>query len=295
VTDVASHPEDALSALLDGQLAAGEHEAVRAHLVACADCSAELELLRATRTTVRSLPAVEPPAGFFEGLLAGGLAVEPPDAAEPAQVFPLLRSRKLALGNAAAAVAAGLLLVIGLGGTPATAVAPEVASNVEQHAAAVSSVALGGANPILGPAEVTPTSLPHTGISRPYTAPKALAGYRLVDAYRADHGVQLLYEKGSYGLSVFEQEGDLDGSELPDNGTWFDVDGPRAWRWDAPTAQGRVVVVERGDLVVTIVGDESSAAVLEAAGALPGRPRVALETRLRRACGEALDLLSPAG
>ena len=294
MTDLANHPEDALSAMLDGQLEASEHEAVRAHLVVCADCAAELELLRATRTAVRSLPAVDPPPGFFEGLLAGGLPEEAPDVPVPAAVVPL-RSRRVALGNAAAAVVAGLLLVAAYGGTQASAVAPEVASNVEQHAAAVSSVSLGGDNPIIGGSEVAPASLPHTGVHKPYTAPKALAGYTLVDAYRADEGVQLLYRKGVYGLSVFEQEGDLDGEGLPDNGTWFDVDGERAWRWDAPTAQGRVLVVQRGDLVVTLVGDESSSAVRSAAEALPGRPRVAMETRLRRACGEALDMLSPAG
>jgi hypothetical protein len=201
----------------------------------------------------------------------------------------------MALGNAAAAVVAGLLLVAAYGGNQASAVAPAVASNVEQHAAAISGVSLGGSHTILGRSEAPPTSLPHTDIHKPYTAPKGLAGYTLVDAYRADRGVQLLYQKGTYGLSVFEQEGNLDGERLPENGTWFDVDGERAWRWDAPTAQGRVVVVERGDLVVTIVGDESSSVVRAAAEAFPGRPRVALETRLRRACGEALDMLSPAG
>ncbi|MCU1486304.1 MAG: Transrane transcriptional regulator (Anti-sigma factor RsiW) [Actinomycetia bacterium] len=294
MSDVLRHPEDALSALLDGQLDAAESEAVHAHLVACAECSAELEAVRATRAAVRSLPAVEPPVGFFEGLLAGGLPEEAPDAAAPARVVPL-RSRKAALGNAAAAVAAGVLLVVGFGGNQATAVAPQVASNVEQHAASASAVSLGGSNPILRRDEVTPTSLPHTGISRPYTAPKELAGYRLVDAYRASQGVQLLYEKGAYGLSVFEQEGHLDREELPENGTWFEIDGHTAWRWDAPTAQGRVLVVERGDLVVTLVGDESGDVVQAAAEALPGKPQVALETRLRRACGEALDMLSPTG
>jgi hypothetical protein len=292
MSDLLRHPDDALSALLDGQLDAAEAEAVHAHVVACADCTAELEAVRATRAAIRSLPAVEPPAGFFEGLLAGGLPEEAPDAPVAGRLLPL-RSRRAALGNAAAAVAAGLLLVVGFGGNQATAVAPEVATNVERHAATTAS--LGGANPIMGPSEVTPTSLPHTGISRPYTAPKELAGYRLVDAYRAPHGVQLLYEKGVYGLSVFEQEGDLDRSELPENGTWFELDGHTAWRWDAPTAQGRVLVAQRGDLVVTLVGDESSAVVRAAAEALPGTPQVALETRLRRACGEALDMLSPTG
>jgi hypothetical protein len=294
MSDLLRHPEDALSALLDGQLDAAEAEAVHAHVVACADCTAELEAVRATRAAIRSLPAVEPPAGFFEGLLAGGLPEEAPDAPVAGRLLPL-RSRRAALGNAAAAVAAGLLLVVGFGGNQATAVAPEVATNVERHAASISAASLGGANPIMGRSEVTPTTLPHTGISRPYTAPKELAGYHLVDAYRAPHGVQLLYEKGGYGLSVFEQEGDLDRSELPENGTWFELDGHTAWRWDAPTAQGRVLVAQRGDLVVTLVGDESSAVVRAAAEALPGTPQVALETRLRRACGEALDMLSPTG
>jgi hypothetical protein len=294
MSDVIEHPEEALSALLDGQLDAAEADAVQAHLVACADCSAELEAVRATRAALRTLPAVEPPVGFFEALLAGGLPEEAPEVASPAPVSPL-RSRRAALGNVAAAVAAGLVLVMTFGGNQATAVAPEVASNVERHAASISAASLGGPNPIIGAREVTPTTMPHTGISRPYTAPKELAGYRLVDAYRATKGVQLLYEKGSYGLSVFEQEGDLDPGELPDNGTWLDVNGHRAWRWDAPTAAGRVLVVERGALVLTLVGDESGAAVRAAAEALPGKPEVALETRLWRACGDALDMLSPAG
>jgi hypothetical protein len=293
MTDLLRHPDDALSALLDGQLDASEAEAVQAHLVACAACTAELEAQRDTRAAVRSLPAVEPPPGFFEGLLAGGLPVDE-DLAVAGRVLPL-RSRKVALGNAAAAVAAGLLLVVAFGGNQAQAVAPQVSRNVEQHAQSLSAVSLGGPNPILGPSEVTPTSLPHTSISRPYTAPHELAGYTLVDAYRAPKGVQLLYEKGSYGLSVFEQEGDLDFGELPDHGTRMKIDGSPAWRWDAGMAQGRVLVVERGALVVTLVGDESGAAVRAAAEALPGSPDVALETRLRRACGQALDMLSPAG
>ncbi len=293
MSDLLRHPVEALSALLDGELDAAEVEAVHAHLVACADCSAELESVRRVRAAVRSLAAVDPPAGFFEALLAGGLP-EHADLAQPARVLPL-RSRRAALGNVAAAVAAGIVLVVGFGGNQATAVAPEVATNVERHAASISAASLGGPNPIMGPSEVTPTTLPHTGISRPYTAPRQLAGYTLVDVYRAPKGVQLLYERGSYGLSVFEQEGDLDAAELPDNGSWLDVDGHRAWKWDAPLADGRVLVVERGDLVFTLVGDESGDAVRAAAEALPGRPKVALETRLRRACGEALDMLSPVG
>jgi hypothetical protein len=292
VTDLLRHP-DGLSALLDGQLDAAEVEATQVHVVACAECAAELEAVREARAAVRSLPAVEPPAGFFEGLLARGLP-EDEERATPAPVLPL-RSRKVAMGNAAAAVAASLLLVVAFGGNQAQAVAPQVSRNVERHAATISAASLGGSNPIVGAPRVTPATLPHTGISRPYAAPQELAGYRLVDAFRATKGVQLLYEKGPYGLSVFEQEGALDFTALPDHGTRLEIDGSPAWRWDAGLAEGRVLVIDRGALVVTLVGDESGAAVLAAAAALPGSPHVALETRLRRACGEALDMLSPAG
>ncbi|MCU1374828.1 MAG: hypothetical protein JWO68_2114, partial [Actinomycetia bacterium] len=132
MTDLLRHPDDALSALLDGQLEADEAAAVQAHLVACSACTAELEAQRETRAAVRSLPAVEPPSGFFEGLLAGGLPVDE-DLAVAGRVLPL-RSRKVALGNAAAAVAAGLLLVVAFGGNQAQAVAPQVSRNVERHA-----------------------------------------------------------------------------------------------------------------------------------------------------------------
>jgi hypothetical protein len=293
MTDLLRHPDDALSALLDGQLDAAEVDEVQAHLVACAECTAELEAAREARTAVRSLPAVEPPAGFFDGLLERGLP-EDEELPMPGRVLPL-ESRRMALGNAAAAVAAGLLLVVGFGGNQAQSVAPQVSRNVERHAATISAASLGGPNPIVGVSEVPPTTLPHTGISRPYTAPHELAGYTLVDAYRAPKGVQLLYRKGRYGLSVFEQEGELAFAALPDHGTRLEIDGSPAWRWDAGMTQGRVLVIERGSLVVTLVGDESGAVVRAAAEALPGSPEVALETRLRRACGQALDMLSPAG
>ena len=61
------HPADALSGLLDGELDLAEAEVVRAHLVACPDCAAEVVVVRDVRASLRSMPAVDPPAGFFEG------------------------------------------------------------------------------------------------------------------------------------------------------------------------------------------------------------------------------------
>lgn len=305
MTGVLEHPDDRLSALLDGELDFSEAASVRAHVAGCSECAAELDAVRRVRAAIRSLPAVEPPAGFFEALLAeaeaeaigGERATGEPADGGRTSVAPVvsLRDRRAAWANAAAAVAAGLVLVVGFGGNQAQAVAPHVTANVERHAATTSAASLGGSDPILGAGEVTPTSLPHTGVSRPYTAPHELAGYTLVDAYRAPQGLQLLYQKGGYGLSVFEQEGDLDYRRLPREGSRLDVGGRDAWRWEGGTVAGRVLVVERGDLVLTLVGDESAAAVQAAAEAFPGSPAVAWGTRLRRACGQALDMLSPAG
>jgi len=283
------HPGDALSDLLDGRLPAREAAEMRAHLVTCADCAAELDAVRDARTSVRSLPAVEPPAGFLERLLVELEAVDDgPVRSRVAAVLPL--RRRAALANAAAAVVAGLFLVVtGGGGEPAVAVSPEVGGAVEQHASTISSMSagIGGLAPGMPPSQVP----------EPFLAPKRLGDYRLVRALRSPEGVYLLYRKAEHGLSVFEQEGDLDLDRLPDPGERLEVDGDDAWRWTGPEAGGRVLVLERDGVVVTLVGDESAEAVLAAARALPdgtgsGEP---FGTRFRRACGDALEALSPAG
>lgn len=296
MSDVASHPEELLSALLDGELPVVEAEAVRAHVLSCSACAAELEAVRDTRASLRLLPAVEPPPGFLDSVLAadGGAA----SGAAAVVVSP--RTPRAALVNAAAAVAAGLLVLVGIGDPQAAgAVSPEVTGSVERHAATISAVTagLGGPSPILAPGAVTATTAPRrsTDVPRPYTAPRRLAGYRLVDAFQAPHGLHLLYEKGPYALSVFEEEGDLDYRELPRHGTHLELDGDEGWRWDGGTTAGRVLVLARGGLVFTLVGDESDKAVLAAARALPGSPEPALGTRVRRACAELLSGLSPTG
>lgn len=274
-SELLRHPDDELSAFLDGELGERRAAEVEAHVVACADCSAELDLVRATRASLRTLPAVEPPPGFLEDVLAVGAA----DGGE-ARVLPF-RSRRLVLGNAAAAAAAAVLLVLGSGGDPAAAVSPEVGGAVEQHTASLAAVAVGGGD---GGARSAPTA-------GPYVAPDELAGYRLVDHLRVADGLHLLYRKGPYALSVFEQRGRLDRGRLPGDGTPVEVDGEEAWHWE-----GRVVVLERGELVVTLVGDESATALFAAARALPGGPPPgpSWADRLHRACGDALEMLSPA-
>ena len=64
-----AHPGDLLSAYLDGELAPGEQQGVRAHLDECAECRRELQYISEARTFVRDLPPVDPPFGFFERML----------------------------------------------------------------------------------------------------------------------------------------------------------------------------------------------------------------------------------
>ncbi|MEZ5174617.1 MAG: zf-HC2 domain-containing protein [Acidimicrobiia bacterium] len=91
-----SHLGEQLSAYLDGELVTTEMPAVVAHLDGCTDCRRELADLDRSRTAVRALPGVEPPAF---------LAIDPqnPDARAGRHKRRWLR--------AAVAVAAGVAAV----------------------------------------------------------------------------------------------------------------------------------------------------------------------------------------
>lgn len=279
MTDLLSHPDDRLSALLDGELPVEEAARVQAHVIACADCSAELAAVRDARAAVRSLPAVEPPAGFLEALLAHGRHDDDPHAA--AGVVPFTGTRRLVWANVVAAAVAGLMLLGAMGAGSPDAVALQLRGADARHSSSAAANAVG---------------LGRTGGAAPrvaadWSAPEVLAGYRLVGAAAGGDGVHLLYRKGPYGLSVFEQRGRLDRDELPPGGTHHDVAGTDAWSW-----RGRILVLQRGGMVVTVVGDESPEALAAVAEALPGGPEPSLSwgERLKRACGDALEMLSPA-
>lgn len=178
--DALEAPGALLNALLDGELDAQEAAAVDAHLAASAEARAELEALRAVRGSVRSLPAVEPPAGFIEHLLregaldaivAGDLspaaapevlrAVPPlatPDAAasEPSPFVPAGTAsgrgrprRGPSFGRVAAAVGvAAAAVVVLLGITPVTdAVTPPVHAYAARHDQMMAAPPLPGADP----------------------------------------------------------------------------------------------------------------------------------------------------
>ncbi len=121
------HLGDALSGLLDGELALPAELAARQHLAACPDCAVEYEQVRTARAWVRALPAVDPPFGFLEGLL-----LHPPSASVP------LLSRRWARVAAGAVSAAAAVALLGFASPRDAPVSPPVNRMVEAHAAGAS-------------------------------------------------------------------------------------------------------------------------------------------------------------
>ena len=283
-----SHPAEALSALADGELAPGERATVAAHVESCPQCTEELRVVRAVRDALRALPPVEPPPGVLDGLVADLAGLGAPGR------------RPALIGLAVAAAALLVVLVPSVAGFDRYR--PRVEQAMVRHVASVSALAAvgattadGGPNPLVLPEPVTPSTAPPRDpgdLPAPYLAPPELAGgYRLVDAFAHPDGVQVVYERGRYGLSVFESPGELDPEGLEGGRP---VQGDNAtWRWDAEGIAGRVVVLERGGVVVTAVGDEPGDVVLSAARSVPEARSLSLVQRLRRAAAQVLRELSP--
>lgn len=121
-----AHLGDALSALLDGELAAAQEEVARAHLARCPECAQELVAVRDARTWLRTLPPVDPPFGFYERLLLDGGRL---------QIPANLRRRA---GLAALGAAAAAVTVLGVGSPSTRPVSPAVPRLVEAHATSAS-------------------------------------------------------------------------------------------------------------------------------------------------------------
>jgi hypothetical protein len=289
---VSDHTGDGLSGLLDGALTTAEADAVRSHVAHCDDCARELEDVRRVRRLVRELPAVEPPDGFFAGLLRQD------------DVVPITaRRRRGVVAVMSGSVAAGLLLlVLAAGGVPPAEVRPEVVASVERHASTVGALEAAGLISHSGDRFVSAASVPPTtaepratgDLPAPFDAPERLAGYELVEAYAMDGGLHLLYRRGSFALSIFQMSGDLDWDALPDDGTRVHIAGKPAWRWDERTADGRLWVIDDDGMVVVLIGDEPGDAVLAVASELPGARSMPMRSRMQRTVAKALELFSPA-
>lgn len=261
------HPGDLLSALLDGELTEAEAVAVRGHVEECTACADDLDNVREARRLVRELPAVEPPATFLAALAA-------PDVVVPLDAHRRARRWLAPVAAAAAVMVVGGGALVALRPDGDSTLDPDVEVAVEHHASTVDALEDDG---VLRPA---PQRLSIRDDAPPTTAarqslrdlpgdlltPHDLGDYELIDAYEADDGVHLLYTSGPYALSIIEREGEIDFGDLPVDGEQLSIAGHRAWRWSGAT-DGRVIVVELDDVVLTVIGDEPGGAVLDAARA----------------------------
>lgn len=119
-----AHLGELLSALLDEELPPAEEAAARAHLNGCSACAAELDAVRAVRLTLRGLPTVEPPFGFYERMRLSSR--------------PWWRDHRRTVAAAVAGSAAASVLFLGASSPPQQPVSPSVATLIEAHATSAS-------------------------------------------------------------------------------------------------------------------------------------------------------------
>ncbi|NNE72476.1 MAG: hypothetical protein HKN26_02330 [Acidimicrobiales bacterium] len=255
---------DQLSAYLDDELDATERTEIEAALAASAELTAELDAVRAARELVRSLPDVEVPAGF---------RFVPTGHSETAPVTSLAdvrtsakRRRTAAARNeswarkaawrSVVAVAAAFALLVGAGSIiPGVEVVPAVDDLVRVHTAAATELMA------MPPAEAAPTMpMPLDDgkmlmVDMSGDAPDLGAELPLMGGYEDDDYVHLVYGAEQQYLSVFRQEGRLDGDEL-DGATAMDMDDATA-AYSLERDSVKVLVLEQDGMVYTIVSDDA--------------------------------------
>jgi negative regulator of sigma E activity len=138
------------------------------------------------------------------------------------------------------------------------------------------------------------TSTRAAALQAPYRAPASLPrGYARLGTYRRADVLQVVYGDGLYGLSVFEQPGRIDWSQLPRDGRTVEVAGHpgRSYVWPG----GHLVTWQGGSAAYTIVGDGPEADVLAAAASIRGAAALSTAQRMRQAARELVSTLSGRG
>jgi hypothetical protein len=128
-------------------------------------------------------------------------------------------------------------------------------------------------------------------VPAPFRAPAALeGGYERVGVYRRGAVVQVVYGDGVYGLSVFEQPGQLDWDALPAAGRPAIVDGhpARSYVWPG----GGLITWEAGGSTFTVIGDGLPSAVLAAAASMRTARALSTLQRVRQTARELVETLS---
>jgi hypothetical protein len=276
-------PADRLSALLDGELPPAEQAEVEAYLARRPEARQELDELARMRSLVRSLPAVEPPFGFYERLLTPG------SRRRSGHRWP---SAMAALGVAAATI----VLLVGV--TPAAdVVVPPVNAYADRHLDMMDGVG-GSISPNSTPAD---SAAPSPSSTDPSTTDPAFtplgageldamgvpahvaSGYERMGGYAGDGGVtHIMYAKGTLVISVYQQPGLVEWSALPPNGALVQIGTDPAW--DLAGQNDEIMVAEHGATIFTIVAVGDHDGMLEVLRAVPPASRPTMTSRMSHAC-----------
>ena len=124
---MSEHPNERLSAYLDGELDAASRTAVEAHLAACAECRADLDGLRGLVRRAQALDDRPPERDLWAGIAArleaaGGAAVVPLEPRRRRFVFTMPQLAAAAVALMAVSGGGAALLMRG-GAAPAATVA----------------------------------------------------------------------------------------------------------------------------------------------------------------------------
>jgi hypothetical protein len=258
------HPDDLVSAHLDGELDPETSRWVEEHLDVCADCSAAAAEASAARQLVRQLPPVE-----------------------GAQVVSRFLARHRASIRTGTAFVGSATVVLAALGLTAAVLHPEVVPDVDGLTAvhvAASEPGEGRAGPVDSASTGDVAEMRRVdGVGRVYAAPPAMLGShaRLSRhaVYDGDDLVYVVYRDGRATVSVFEQPGRLEWDALP-AGELRRVGERPVWVREGSTV---VMVTEVGDLVVTVVAEDEGAATTAVEG-LPAARRGSTMDRLHDAC-----------
>jgi hypothetical protein len=246
------HLDEALSAYLDGELDAHSAQLAYQHLSICGYCRAELDAMSVVRTTLRNAPPIEPPFGFIE------------------RTIRQRRRRPVAPVVAAVVGIAALWLLVALvlGGGPLRVVPP-----VDDIADAQAQLEPGQADEVERfDADAIQFQVTRRGdIPDAFRAPEALGPAEYDAGFQALNrdGWLAVYEYDGETVAVYQQLGEYEVGSLPGGGERFEIDGDPAWR---SAVEGRnVVVVQRGGMTYTIVGDPDVEDLIDLAEDLPRR------------------------
>jgi negative regulator of sigma E activity len=138
------------------------------------------------------------------------------------------------------------------------------------------------------PKRAVPKALTFSQVPASEREPSALAaGYRRLGAYTEAGVVQLVYSDGLYDLSLFEEEGALDTSDLPTQRRTVRLAGHPAWAFS--WAGGEGIVWTAGRTVYTMMGDVPPDELTTVAESVTVHRSTSVAHRLRQACRELVE------